>query len=439
MLIAYGTDTTNGARVGSARVGFSRVSSYEWLDITPQCSGMQWNQGKRPDGQGYPRADIGTLTFTLNDDGTTFQPFKYDPTNSLNREWRPGAIVRVVSFRPGAGCNVYFPGSGFTYIARTGWKPEITAVVDSWDYEIDEGDPRTATVTAKETLVSLVAVQTPPVSAVGANDRLITRLFRLTEAAGWKFPIVDSGQNSNFPEYYFDEAGYELQATTMSMNRLAEIYLTGDSIKGVQISTDGDGSLRVGVPKNTYTPHTQQVIRLQGQLVNGVTSDATNYPYAVVGYFEHPLMLRNSADSVINSASITRVGGTPQLAESTESIGQHGIRSLTRTDLIGINDGLAALYANGMVGSYDGYSDTYSPFFDQTIQPDAVIVTQQLALQRKLILGDRAFIDWYEAGALQVRFSGRITHIQHTVAVRSQSVFRKTTVSLLSTTNHLPS
>jgi len=240
----------NGSRWGTFKWGTGAWSDYQWYDLTSDLTGVQWSRGALPTGQGFPTASPGVMNFQLQDSGnTTYQPWSTVGGN-LNREMKPGAIVRLVAFRPGAAGSVYYPGNGFSTMCRAGWKALYTGEVDEWKYTIVNGSAL-ADVTCYETITQLAAIQKPAVAAEGANDDLITRIYRLTQDAGWAFHIVDTGQyrlqgdyfTNNYSTYYNERPDYILQATTMAAKRSAEIYLSAASILNTQVSNSGDGAI----------------------------------------------------------------------------------------------------------------------------------------------------------------------------------------------------
>jgi len=439
MLAAEGSTFANGARWGTAKWDTSAWSSYEWSDLTADVTGAQWSRGKALSGQGFPRADVGTLNLQLQDSGSSdYQPWATGGGN-LNREMRPGALVRIVAFRPGAICTLYSPGNGFSTICRVGVKPLFTGVVDQWNYSIENGR-HLANITANETLSILAAVTKPAVASAGSGDTLIARLVRLlvTDPV-WSLPIVDSGQymRASFEPF---TSTYTLQATTLASNRLAEVNLSAESILNVQIVTDGDGSLKVGVPpaSDAVIPkYAMPLVRFQNRTFT-LASDATSFPYAKTAYYQDPLVVSSDTDYIINSVSATRVGGAAQTATSTESIGLYGTRSYNRTDLLCIDDTVAGFYADSMV-SYDGYNPTHHATADQSLQPGQMTFTNQFAARLAITLHAPAIIDIYGTYSYpDIRMIGRITSMRDSLTRSSDGMTWQTTVSMFAITNYKP-
>ncbi|MEQ1872972.1 MAG: hypothetical protein ABL953_04530 [Ilumatobacteraceae bacterium] len=453
MLVASG-----GARVGKARVGTSRVSDYQWYDLTSDLVGIEWTRGAPLGGQGIPRPNVGVLNMTLENTTNFYSTWNQSASavqgsliNSATfyAECSPKRLIRVVMFKPTASTSYSTAANGFTTITRTNWAAKFTGWSESWDEEIEIGR-NLVRITASETLGALADIDKPAVVAVGSGDELCQRLVRLNADANFTFPMVEG----NSPNYFSSLApnlgsGYTLQATTMAANRLSEVYLSGDSIMDTLIYSDSDGSMRVGYGNNLVhydlnngaaaSAYAGSILRLASSTVAAPTHDATLFPNMVNGYYAPPLEITNNADFVINSFSMTRVGGTEQTGSTQSSIGQYGVRSHKRTDLIGIND-TTALYAGiVLMAEADGVVDPASTAayatalgWDQTLQPGQVTISDQHEAQRAVVLLDTCILDYYDEGAAlpSVRFIGRVLATHDAIIRTSQGIQWATQISV---------
>lgn len=449
MIIASG-----GGRVGKSKVGTSRVSGYEWWDVTPDFIGVEWTRGTSPTGQGFPRANVGVLNLQLQNGDNFYSPWNQSIgtvtdganviTATMFREWFPGAVIRAVFFKTTSATSYSTNGTGVTSITRTDWQPVFTGLVEAWEESILYGR-NIVQVTAVETMSLLAAITKPAQSAVGAGDTLSQRIVRLMTDAGWQFGVTDAGYYGSGTNYN-DLAGYTLQATTMAANRLAEAVLSGESILNTQILSDVDGSLRIGVPTGvSYTNIANGSGKgLAGRIVHVKTSstavlatDVARFPNAVVAYYAPPLVISQNMDPVINSVSATRVGGAAQTATTVESVGQFGLRSYNRTDLICTSDALAGYYASGLL-TFDYYSTTFTEM-DQTLQPGSVTFVGQQTAQRNMELHAPILLDYgVAAGTTDIRFVGRIALMKHTVQPIGSGIQWSTNLQMLALADYKP-
>lgn len=448
---------SHGARVGLSKVGTARVSEYAWYDLTPYLVGIETKRGKPATSPGFPRAEVGTAMVTLNnasglfsawrDQLTVKQGNKID-TAIFNRELKPRSLIRVAMFKPGCSISSSTDGNGITSTTRTNYVPIFTGFVEGSSEDIRIGS-NLITFTLVETLTFLATINDPAQASAGAGDSVVARLNRLCPGNTWYFGIEYAPDIDADYEDVLTAAGgygtYTLQATTQSTNRLQEVYLSAESILNQQIACNGDGSMRVGLPSNlggvdqddptTGSPETWSgVVPILKDKNREIAIDDDWFPNRVIGYYAEPLVISNTSDFIINSAAITRVGGTEQTANSNESKGLFGSKSFKRSDLICESDTLAGNYASGLM-TYDGYSSTWTPHVDQTLQPTQVVVVDQHSVQRALDLHTAVLVDIWrdETTYPQVRFRGRIASVSHIFTRVGSGISWRTTLSILAT------
>jgi hypothetical protein len=442
LLIASG-----GARVGKSRVGTARVSTYVWYDITHWAS-IEYTQGSKAVGQGWPRASVGQLTLLLDNEGGRYSPVNIDlgavviadpaiNTSILHREFTPRALIRLVAFKPGASTVSTPVGNGITDIDYVDWQPLYTGVIEQCE-EIEELGRNLVKITAIEALTILAGIQTTAIAAVGANDRLAARLVRLL-AGVWPFPITRTDRSASV--FWMDSAGYELQATTMATRRLAEVYLTCDSINACEVFPGRDGSLRLHLDDNVTatmiltTSWTLPIIKFSTAPGDPTESfDATHFPAAILANVIGPIRIVNDDRDIINDVTATRVGGTAQRNYTQQSIDVYGRRTKNRSDLISASDLLANYYSDIVRLYHDAINGTTLPGqadLDQTLTADPLVIVDQYEASRSIETGRQAFVDYQPADTGElIRIHGRISHAHHVIQAGVGRVHWTTTSTL---------
>lgn len=319
-------------------------------DLTGRVRGLSWTRG------GWPRPEVGVASITLDN---TASP-NLSPVNSL-RSWggntwtdgddlyvstffRPGMPIRIVVFHPDEEIVV----------------PQFTGVVESWNEHLEHaGKEARVEVTLVEPLALLSRVdENALVNVVGNDDTASERIERLADAAGWVFGYDFQTTPAHLDDSFFASWDtFALQSTDMSLNRLAEVYLTVDSV-GAVARAGRDGRLTVyrrADPTSTYwkapTVTRSPVVDSptwdyfrQSTLTGGRFSDALN-PDILIGVDGTEFVFTNSGENVINDVAIARAGGTAQHAQDSSSITRHGRITHTRHDLINKSDTLCAALA----------------------------------------------------------------------------------------------
>lgn len=334
---------------GVAVWGQDNWTTLDWVDITPWVRGMEWTRGSSEfDG----RADVGYATVTLDNTAGLFSVA--DPNSSLlglvdindeqeviNNYFGPGTVMRIVCISPtryGLDWETLEHNAG-AVTGEDAWVPMLTGVVESWPETLHHvGRENYVTVTFKETLSRLARVNTNALtSPVGDNDNPIERITRLGDSASWPFGYIDAWVDT------YDNA--PLQSTDMALNRLAEMYLTADSV-GAVVRSDRSGAILLTGPIT-------QTIR--GPINNGVpTLYAGRNTPVLTAHDTSPidpegLTIDNDDAAIINHVSYARAGGTEQTASDAMSVGRFGMVTHSRNDLINKSDGITLDLAQQLV------------------------------------------------------------------------------------------
>jgi hypothetical protein len=310
---------------GMAEWGEQEWNVLAWHDITEHVRGLSWTRGRD---EPYGRPRVGELTVTLESLADEFSPFNKTPPLGTPAYFGPGTIVRV-----GA--------RSATDTRADGWLPQFCGVVDAWSYTY--GDPtaveRFVDVSVVETLRDLAQIDANALpAAVGLNEAPIPRFQRLLAAAGWPYGLLVEAQNIiGFP------ASYPMQATAMTLNRLAECYLTADSCD-VTFRTDRTGAALLTSPSYISSGADPKLLPLiEFSFANANTpaiyfawypSTASGGNIAVVPYLADSFKAAPDDSNVVNDARFARVGGTQQVWERRASISRYGRRTLVRSDFI---------------------------------------------------------------------------------------------------------
>lgn len=447
-----------GNRVGFAHVDTAYVGSdYIWRDLTSDIWSIDWTVGGSG-GAGFPSATVGVLNFSLiNEPSTGFTGYLYslwraDLNYAVIREFSPGAVVRVLTFKPGCSAISSTDVNGITTVTRTDWTPLFTGVVESWNESIGDGRNHRIDVTCVDTLSLLAKINTLEIGAIGTGDTLAERTERLLDAAGWKFGMCTAWEGADDTG---TSATYTLQSTTMANNRLGELKLSAVSARYAEVTCNPDGRYSYGMPPFMADvgdlSHDGAIPRFISDTF-GVFEDSVYFPNAVAGYFSSPLDLRLDTESVINDLSFARVGGTAESYTEAHSAGLYGKKSLKRYDLICQTDlqvtqalNYAKLYTGTLPLTGTSPPVTRCTYTDQAIQPGRIMVTDQQALQRSLVLHSWSILDYVQPAYVSAyspmpqvafRFMGRITSMQHTVQRTSTGVLWSTEVSIYSQYNY---
>lgn len=432
---------SGAARVGLAKVGQARVSTYEWLDITPWVVGLEWRRGAGVS-NGWPHYDVGVLNMTLGNEEHRFSQWRNEglwtpegnilDTSLINREWGPGAIVRVVTFQPGASTDVYYGASSTISVVTHEWEPLFTGRVETWDDEVGYNDADTVSVTVVETIADLAAIDAEGISPIGAGETALPRLARLLSGV-WEFGGVEDQWLTA------DDIG-TLQATAMANNRLGEIHLTCDST-GVAIRAHRGGWLVLGGPQDLdgYDPPSTGtfVVRFTNSLSAPPLSDSTWFGASQDAYYNAPVTISSGTDRIQNDVTLARVGGTAQNYSVNESISAYGRQSYRRNDLICQSDATCLELATRQAQWQSCMGTNVLPYyadFEQTLTPSEVTICDQHDVQRYLDPGQLSLLDVYDDSDPEtpaVRFVGNIHLIKHNIVRTIDGIVWTTSISIL--------
>src|SRR5690554_5116983 len=321
--------SAGAARWGSARWGRHRWSTARWQDVTGWLRGLEWVRGAE-EFAGRPRVGVASFTF----DNTDYRWSPIDPGNSfqgtvhfdvdgrlVNRHFGPGAVLRVTCHSPSLAAAEprwdQVNWDQFNWGGSDWWVPQITCVVESWPEVRQQLNAESyVTVSAVEPLALLAKVDENALSGVvGNDDTAEERVRRLADAAGWQWGF-------SFHEFgAFDDSAQEflLASTDMANNRLAEIYLTADSVGGVVRSDRSGLLLGYGGLAQTgeETADWDRTPPDVGPLPHPVFDAAAYYASDDDGHVQidpEGITWDNDDQAVVNFAQIGRSGGTVQTA-----------------------------------------------------------------------------------------------------------------------------
>lgn len=202
-----------------------------WTDISSRVRGLEWRVGADQPG-GRPR--IGTASIEL------------DNADALVSPWAAaGPFTDGVSSWLRTGCLLRLTISNTNLAGTVGYGTTIyTGEIES----VDEGSTATAdawvVLHLQEPLSRLARWNSLEQGQQGAHDSLFERVQRLLDGTDWLYGWAYHPTAGHVPSHALS-ATY--QTTTLAGERLAELYLTGDSA-GVNIYSQTDGSILVNNP-----------------------------------------------------------------------------------------------------------------------------------------------------------------------------------------------
>lgn len=318
-----GTGSVVGACVvgspSTSPVGNAVVGTLAWEDITGYVRGMEWTRGA-DEPNGRPRVGAITVEIFNPTDGRYDPWVKYGPT-------RPGSVMRAGIISS-------------TDTRANGWVPLWTGVVEDWPIE-HFGATRSGyradssvRVALNETLGELSQVNGTAGSAVGAGEGITARTARLLEGL-WKFGLVTLWEDD-----FGVEPSITLQATTMSGNRITELYLSADSV-GAIVRSDVTGALLVTTNDIDRTDRLSEFSSADfggGAIplivLDGSASDHDNAGLWHIMYDADSVVTATNRDGIYNDYRWARVGGTQQVVEHSVSIGRFGRKTMERSELL---------------------------------------------------------------------------------------------------------
>jgi len=195
------------------------------------------------------------------------------------------------------------------------------------------GGPDIVTVHAQTPLAVAGRGARTAVTAVGAGELAGARIGRILDSMSW--PSGDRDLDTGY-------TGRTLQATTLAGSAATELEVTAAS-DGGEVFEDPNGQIvfrdwgTLSVAKDADP----KIVLLRDPSI--VTGFPPWWSAPVVGAFAEALCDDDLA-TIVNHATITRVGGTPQVNEHVGSQGIHGMAPFSRSDLI---------------NEYDSWPDSY--------------------------------------------------------------------------------
>lgn len=283
-----------------------------WVDVSDRARGLSWVRGADQPG-GRPR--VGTATLTLANVDGEVSPWATTGDFATTESWlRAGLYVRFGVTRHSTSLTPH-----------DAYLPFFAGVIDSMDEDSDSFVDGWVTLALTETTATLAQYESLALaSAVGGFDGFEDRLNRLLDDASWPFG-TDLSLYSN--------PGATYQGTTLSGDRLTELYLTGDSV-GKRILSNTRGQLAVADPFSG--------VGLPGSTGSGIAfTGFSNDP----GALELPcanVKPYATIERVLNVVSASRVGGAVQTATNPASIALYGPVTtgygFPRNDLIIVED-----------------------------------------------------------------------------------------------------
>lgn len=268
---------------GVAVYGTDLYSDLTWRDMSPYVRGVEFTRG------GFPgtRPQVGEMRITVASTDGEFSPTA-DPSDAFEGSptyFGPGSIVRV------------------GVMVSTTWHPLFTGVVRSWPQATaGAGADKWIDVQVGETVGLLSLVDELALSApVGSGDDCKERVQRLLTAANWQYGFLDATPPST---------GF--QSTKMARNRLAECYLTVDSIDWVFRSDRTGAAMIAAKPDGTGS------------------ATALGEDHIVADSF----VPANDDEQLVNAVTLSIAGGSEITVTDDVSIGRRGRRTYSRNDLI---------------------------------------------------------------------------------------------------------
>jgi hypothetical protein len=226
-------------------------------------------------------------------------------------------------------------------------------------------------ITATDGSAVLTAFDGTEQSPQGAGENTGLRIHRIADNGGWPLGLRD-----------IDVGKTTVQATTLAQNAWTEMQLVADTELG-ELYFDGRGFLRF---RNRHAMYTEDRSRVS-QATFSNRPDGGALPW-------ESIVLSNDLAQLRNRIRISRVGGTLQVVDDTDSqlrygfAGQPLVRPWGRQDLLMEDDGTALQYANYVLFQS---SDIETRFESMVIEPQAnpsVLFPQVLGRR----LGDRVTV-----------------------------------------------
>lgn len=338
-------DAVNG-RIGVEPIGSGDV----WVDISPYVRTWSIRRGTGDGNQPTRRYDPGTATIVLNDGDRRFD------ADNLAGPYVSGGVSMI---QPMRRVRITATWAGVAY-------PLYTGYADSWapDYQANTWTYTTLTVTDATKIWA--ASDRTAAAPVGGGETTGARVGRILDSISW--PATDR---------VIDNGSTEVLATDLSGNALSELQLVQDTELG-ELFADGLG-------RAVFQDRESALSRPQS-----VDSQATfgDGGYAATGEVPYAEVTLTSQDSALaNRVTITRTGGTPQIAEDATSQSKYLIKGYSPSELIMQTDGEALDRAQGILYRFKDPVRRFARLDFLRPKPQVEAVTWPLLLG--LVFGDR--------------------------------------------------
>lgn len=355
-------------RIGAYGIGPDEV----WVEL-PHSAIRSWSirRGSSRPNDGVRHYDPGTATVVLNDGARDFDP------DNLAGPYVAGGVTQLLPMRR---MRIVAEWDDVAYTL-------ITAFVDDFVPDYQDNFWTYTTLTATDGMKVLQGVERTAVTTVGAGEAAGARLDRILTSAGW--PSGDRDLDTGSPT---------LQATDLSGNALTEAQLVQDTDAG-DLYVDELGRVAF---RDRRAPLVDERSR---------TSQVTfgDGGYMATGEIPYAASTLTSLDDVlINRVTATRVGGTAQTAEDTDSQTTYLLKAIARDDLIMQTDAQAADWASLVLHQHDTPERQFDKIEFNTPPPQLAAVIWPEVLGRQF--GDRVTI--------RRRPAGGGTAIEHDALVR---------------------
>lgn len=303
-----------------------------WTDVTQWVRRCRWRLGSTSNDGPIFRTQAGTATIELDNTDRRF-----DPTNlvgpyisSGGGTWgsgvwgsftwgvSSGGIVLGTQLKPNRAVRIRHVHDGVTYDLWRGF-------TKNWPIKWDRG-ATTTVLGCADAIATLQQWDLDEVdTAVGAGEDTGARINRILDFVGWP-----AGDRS------IDTGDVTLQGTTLGRSAWAEMLLAADSEAG-ELYIDQAGHV---------------VFRRRRAIFDDSRSTTSQATYGddtgEIAYLDLDVQ-DYDASKVVNVATVTRVGGTPQTATDTPSITEYGRQPWTRSGLVMESDDDALVHAQFVV------------------------------------------------------------------------------------------
>lgn len=283
------------------------LGGINWVEITGDVQRVTYRRGKAGELESSAPGGIEIVLDNRSGD--------YDPANTLGPYY--GQL--------GVGAAVWVRATwGSTYDLAYAYIDAVT---------LDLGYEPTATISCLDALEILGRAHLAVISSSFDNDPSGTRISRILDGASWPVSLraLDDGRTN-------------LQATTYGEFALPLIQEILDTEFGILFAT--------GAGKVAFFDRYHQVTNPRSNTIQANFTDTAGAEGSTEVEMER-LEVSLSRDTVFNQATVTRIGGTEQIANNTTSQATYGIRTFPGSPgTLLRSDGEALNLAQWLVGKY---------------------------------------------------------------------------------------